>query len=133
MPKSITLCLALQHLCDSPDAISYASFHSRHHVQTLVNPNEIVPSGTEGQRRVKLLPLLRKGIDQAGESARLHSHGQVLSLGVRRADSIAVGTPEDRSGLAPDALSRRIARFALRIGSSRFHHLREARPSHHLG
>lgn len=41
------------------------------------------------------LVLLAESVCESGEPAHLHSHGQILSLDVRRADAIRIGVSAD--------------------------------------
>jgi len=112
-----------QEFLNFPDTVSHARFHRGGNSKSLVDPAEVVPRKVEGEHGVKLLPLFRERIGQPGESAHLHSHGQVLALDMGCADLGRVRATEHGNLLAPDTLSRAVARLALGGGGVELHQL----------
>jgi hypothetical protein len=118
---SITLTVAIisysiyyiQKLFDLPNVVANPSLHSGCNAKGLVNSAEIIPSEIKSQHSVKFLPLFRESIGQAGESAHLHSHGQVLALDMRGADVFRVGVSEHGNLFASNTIGGRIADFTL--------------------
>lgn len=64
-----------------------------------MDSHEIVRDEIQGERSIVVLPFLAEGIRLPGESANLHSHGQVLALDMRRAKPVGVGLTGDRDYL----------------------------------
>lgn len=60
-----------------------------------MDSHEIVIGETESERRVVVFPLLTESVSQAGESANLHSHGEVLSFNVAGANLLGGGASDD--------------------------------------
>jgi hypothetical protein len=90
-----------------------------------MNTNKIIPREVQGQHCIKLLPLFRESIGQAGESPHLHSHGQVLALDVRSTNLAHIRVSKDGDLFTADALGGRIAGFTLGISGIQFNQLRK--------
>lgn len=70
----------------------------------LVQLHEVVPDGIERDHMGVVLEFLRKGVREPGEAAHLHSHREVLALGVGCADVLPVGAALDRHLERADAV-----------------------------
>lgn len=79
--------------------IGQARFHRGRHADSLVYAAEIIVDKVNGERGLVVLQTLGEPIGEAGESAHLHPHGQVVALGMACADLRQVGLPHD--SLAP--------------------------------
>src|SRR5579883_617987 len=79
----------------SPALINSASVHFR-----VVSPaaiagvamTEVVIGEVERQRRLMVLPLLRESIRQPGEPSNRHADIKILTLYMRRADAVGIGS-----------------------------------------
>ena len=60
-----------------------------------MNPHEIVIGEVQSKRRIVVLPLFAESIRQPGESANLHSHGEILPFNVAGANLLGVGASDD--------------------------------------
>src|ERR1043166_845708 len=76
-----------------------------------MNAGEVVISKVQAQRGPVVLPLLAEAIGQPRKAPDLHSHGEVLALDVRRADSGRIGITHNWDYLRGNHFGRRITRF----------------------
>ena len=74
---------------------------------------EVIPSEVQSQGCFQVRPLFREGVRQARQSAKLHPHGEILPLNVRRANPVFVRVAHDGCWDRSDNVSRGVPRFAV--------------------
>lgn len=93
-----------------PNPVSQTSGHSRRpFLQALVLAKPVVPDSIDSNHVCMVLELLGKGVRQARKPAHVHPHGQILPLGIGRADMRRIGRAFDRLLLDPGAIGRAVA------------------------
>ena len=90
-----------------PKSGCHTSRLSRCRPQRRVDLHEIVVHEVERHRGRVHLDFLAEGVRQPRESPHRHSHREVLTLDVRRADVLRVGLSGDRLHVAAQAFGRR--------------------------
>jgi len=120
---SSALC-GFDHLLQRPYRPRNSSGHRRSRPQGFVHPAEVVPAEVQRQSRAQIRAFFRESIREPRQSANLHSHGQVLTFNVRRADfpEIWVSPFWDRHGI--HNFGRRIVTFAIASSGIYFDQLR---------
>src|ERR1022692_1094040 len=95
--------------------LTNASLHRRSNPQRLVNPAEVVVHMKQRQHSDVIFELLTEGVRQPGKPPHIHSHVEILSLNVGRADVLWVGRANDRLSFGPKTLRRAVTGRSLRI------------------
>ena len=78
-----------------------------------MNSHEVVTDEVERKGRIVIFPFLAESVCQAGESANLHSHAEVLTLHMRTANLVRVGASDDWEYLHCDHFRRGVPVLAL--------------------
>lgn len=107
-----------------PHMLTDASFHRRGNAQGLMNPCEVIVHVKQGNHGDVILNLLTEGVRQAGESAHVHPHIEVLPLHVAGADVFMVRGADNVYALGAQTLCRAVAFLPVRIVAVDFHQLR---------
>ena len=80
-----------------------------------MNTAEIIKREVQGDSGFQIVQLFRESIGQSGKPSHLHSHGQVLSFHVRRADVILVRLSLSNLGYNLDDRAWGVFRFAVML------------------
>jgi hypothetical protein len=102
-----------------------ARFHRRSNPQGLMNPRKAVVHMEQRNRRHVILNLLTEGIRQPCKAPHVHSHVEVLSLGVVGRNVFLIGRAYNLDALGALTLRRVVALLCLRIVAVHLHKLRE--------
>lgn len=96
------------HLGKLPNVVGQTSRHRRSDAQCAVDAAKIVVDEIESHGQPMVLYFFGEPICQPSEAAHLHSHGEVLPLGMARANLIANRRAENNLALraSPTALRR---------------------------
>ena len=99
-------------------------FHRRSNPQGLMDAAEVVVHMEQSQHSDVIFELLTEGVCQSGEPPHVHSHGEILSLNVRRADVLRVGRSDNRLSFGPKTLRRAVTGCPLGIAAINLNQLR---------
>lgn len=108
------------HFFDGPDMIRDSGFHRGRNAKRFVNSAEVIVHVVNCNRGDMILNLFLVRVGQAGESAHVHSHGQVLPLNKAGRNVLWIGTPGNYNFAATDALRWTVGRFTLAVGYIHF-------------
>lgn len=80
-----------------------------------MDAHEVVIERVQGDRCGVVVNFLAEGVGQSSKAAHVYAHGEIATLGVWRADVLAVGLADNNAALRADALGWAISRLSLRI------------------
>jgi len=90
-------------------------FHRKRHLESLMDPAELVPHVEQGNHRNVVIELFAERVRKSGEAAVVHPKVQVLSLHVAGADVLWIGSSDNFDLLRAKTLRGAVALLSLRI------------------
>ena len=100
---------------DVPYAIRETGFHCRSNAERLVYPAKIVVRKMQGARQPVGFDFFGECICQPGESAHLHTHGELLPLDMAGGEKRRIWMTSDNSDGFADKFTRAVAALSARV------------------